>query len=296
MEDAQPTASEIVHLMAALWKSRFILLAGLVLGVLSGVLAAWIIDPVYRVRVVMMPNQDADLRGSLGSVLDQAGGLAALVGLGRGGGERLDESIAVLTSRQFAESFIVDNELLPSLFPEEWDSKTGAWKSGGSVPPTLNDAVNRFDKEVRKVRQDARTGLVTLEFTWPERVEAATLANSMIRRLNDSIRDQDVVEATRNIKQLQAELARTSEIAVQVAIQRLIETNVKRRSLANTRSDYVFRVIDPAMPPDSGDYFRPQRGLYAAAGGLCGLFLGIFFSALRRFVEILRPLPPAGVA
>ena len=86
----------------------------------------------------------------------------------------------------------------------------------------------------------------------------------MVTRLNDHIRDRDIDEATKNIDQLNAELERTEVLAVRLAMQKLIEANVRRRTLANTRADYVFRIIDPAMPVDSRDYYptaaSPLRG------------------------------------
>jgi uncharacterized protein involved in exopolysaccharide biosynthesis len=281
------TASQIERLAGLLWQSRYLLIACAITGFGLGALVSWLTVPTYRATVVLMAAEDADLGGDLGSALSQAGGIAALVGLGGAGGNRTDEAIAVLASRQFTEGFIADFALLPQLFPKKWDSAKKTWRVAESRQPSLYDGFKRFD-DVRKVRRDTRTGLVTLELVWPDADSAAVLANSLVSRVNGHIRARDIAEATRSIEQLNVELGRTQVIAVQSAIQKLIEANVKRRTLANTRPDYVFRVIDPAIPVGPKDYFRPQPVLYIAAGGFCGLLLGIVFVALRQFLGFLR--------
>ena len=290
-EPGQP-ASQLVDLVRLLWHSKHILLIGVVIGCVSGLIGAWLTRPVYRATVVMMPNQDTDLAGDLGSALGQAGGLAALVGLGGGGGKRVDEAIAVLESRKFTERFVDEFALLPELFPKAWDQSARDWRVPASKQPSLFDGFVRFDK-LRRIKRDSKTGLVTLELVWPDPAEAAELANSMVARLNDEMRQRDIAETTRTIDQLDVELGRTEIIAVQASIQKLIEANVRRRTLANTRHDYVFRVIDPAVAVGPGHYFRPQPLLYVAAGGFSGLLLGVVFVALSRFASLLRRSPRA---
>jgi uncharacterized protein involved in exopolysaccharide biosynthesis len=290
LDPASAATSQIAFLVALLWDARYVLAFCAIAGLVIGGVTARFTQPVYRATVVLMPTQDAELGDGLGSVLSQAGGIAALVGLGGTSANRTDEAIAVLESRKFTESFIEDFGLLPRLFPNKWDEETKAWRVTKKPPPSLYDGFRQFEDDVRRVRRDAKTGLVTLDIVWPDANEAAVLANSMVSRLNDSIRDRDIGEATTNIEQLSIELDRTKVLAVQLAMQKLIEANVRRRTLANTRVDYVFRVIDPAMPVDPRDYFRPRPVLYVAAGGLCGLLLGIVFVALRRFVGLLRPV------
>jgi len=288
-DQASSATPQIAFLATLLWEARYVIVGCAVAGLIIGGVAARFTAPVYRATVVLMPAQDADLGDGLGSVLSQAGGIAALVGLGGASGNRIDEAIAVLESRKFTEKFIEDFALLPDLFPSKWDGETKAWRVPQDRQPSLFDGFRRFEEDVRRVRRDAKTGLVNLEVVWPDSDDAAVLANSMVTRLNDHIRDRDIDEATKNIDQLNAELERTEVLAVRLAMQKLIEANVRRRTLANTRADYVFRVIDPAMPVDSRDHFRPRPVLYVAAGGLCGLLLGLVVVTLRRFVRLLRP-------
>jgi len=282
---SQP-ASQALDLFRLLWRSKYILLTGAFLGFAIGAVAAWLTPPAYRATVVMMPNAETGFADGLGSALGQAGGLAALVGLGRDG-NRVDEAIAILESRKFTESLIIEHQLLPKLFPKAWNSAAGEWRVSNSDQPKAFDGFVRFQK-LQRVRRDNKSGLVRLELIWPDAVEAADLANSMVARLNDDMRERDIAEATRSVELLNLELSRTEVVAIQSSIQKLIEANIRRRTLANTRQDYVFRVIDPAVAIESGHYFRPRPLLYVAAGGFSGLLLGAVFVALMHFGRLVR--------
>ncbi len=285
MQPSQPE-SQVADLVRLLWRSKYVLLIGALIGGMLGGGAAWLTHPVYRVTVVMMPSAEIGFSDSLGSALGPAGSLAALVGLG-GGGSRVDEAIAVLESRKFTEGLIEERGLLPQLFFKAWDSTAGAWRAGLAKQPSLYDGYRRFEK-LRQIRRDNRTGLVTLELIWSDAVEAAELANLMVAGVNDDLRKRDIAEATRSIEQLSAELSRNAVVAVQASINKLIEANVRRRALANARDDYVFHIIDPAVAPDRDDYFRPKPVLFVAAGVFSGLVLGIVAIALSGLVRLLR--------
>jgi len=285
-QDPSQPASQLIDLVRMLWRSKHVLLVGALVGCVIGAIASWLTQPVYRTTVVMMPNHDADAADGFGSALGPAYGLAALVGVG-GGVNRVDEAIAVLESRKFTESLIEQFELLPKLFPKEWDATARDWRVPRVDQPSLFDGFVRFDK-LRRVRRDNKTGLVTLELVWPDAAEAAILANAIVERLNDDLRERDIAEATRSINLLNVELGRTEFVAVREAIHRLVEANVRRRTLANVRQEYVFRVIDPAVAVDREGYFRPQPLLYVTAGGVSGLLLGVVFVALLRFARLMR--------
>ena len=162
-DEASSATPQIAFLAALLWEARYLLVVCVVAGLVIGGVAAKLTSPVYRATVILMPAQDANLGDGLGSVLSQAGGIAALVGLGGASGNRTDEAIAVLESRKFTEKFIEDLALLPDLFPSKWDGETKAWRVPKDRQPSLFDGFRRFEEDVRRVRRDAKSGLVNLE-------------------------------------------------------------------------------------------------------------------------------------
>jgi uncharacterized protein involved in exopolysaccharide biosynthesis len=240
-------------------------------------LAHWM-TPVYRATVVMIPvsSERSNLAGSVGQSLGQlGGGLASLTGLNVGSSDpETEEALGVLRSRQFGEQFIKDENLLPLLYAAIWDPATQAWKPGKHVP-TLNRAFNYFNKKIRTVSADQKSGLTTLQIDWRDRTAAAAWANELLRRLNAVMRTRAITNADASIAFLEKELQTTSVVEMREAINRLIETQEKQRMLANVTEQYAFRVVDPAIAPDADDPTRPPKLLMELAGPIVGLLLSV---------------------
>ena len=65
----------------------------------------------------------------------------------------------------------------------------------------------------------------------------------------------------------------------------MIETRLTEQMLANVRKEFAFRVIDPAVPSDVDEPYRPKVLLNALAGALLGALLGLL---LARDLESRR--------
>ena len=77
-------------------------------------------------------------------------------------------------------------------------------------------------------------------------------------------------------------LQKTDTLEIKQIIYNLIETHLSNATLAKTRADYAFRVIDPATVPDSDDYVRPKPLLFIAISMLLGPVLGFLLALLRE--------------
>jgi len=284
-----PLSPEPSSDLGAIWRllidGKWLVLSLVLLFTLSAAAAAFLTTPVYRARVVMIPAQSTESAGGLGAMVGDLGGLAALAGLNIGGNEATVEALALLRSRQFADDFIAQERLLQRFFARKWDSEHNQWRVSGVDVPTDWDAWKYFDRKVRFVGEDKKTGLVTLDVNWQDRHEAADWANQLVDRLNEAMRTRAIAESEASIQLLQKELAATEVVALQQAIARLIETQVKRRTMATVRPEFVFRVVDPASAPDADDFIRPKRVLYLVAGPVCGFLVAFFLILLREFVR-----------
>jgi len=247
-----------------------------VLGCAGFGVAAFLMRPVYQASVLMAPVTAEQGMGALSSALGQLGGLASLVGVSVGdGNSTTQEALAVLRSRKFTESFIAERNLMPRLFQNKWDAAKGSWKTSLTTPPTAERAFESFNRHVRFVTQDKKTNLVTLTIEWIDREEAADWANSLVQRLNSEMRARAIDEANASVGYLQKELDATAQVDTRAAINRLIEAQVKQRMIANVSMEYSFRVIDPAVVPDSDRPVRPRKAMMLAGGLLFGLLLGL---------------------
>jgi uncharacterized protein involved in exopolysaccharide biosynthesis len=253
------------------------------------VAAFFVMTPKYIASTVLISasNERNSLSGSLSSALGSlGGGLASLAGASLGASDSAtEEALAVLRSRQFTEQFISDLHLMPVLYYRKWDAVNGRWKGKEEDWPTPAKAYKFFSKKVEAIAQDKKTGLTVLLIEWKDRQVAADWANELVKRLNLEMRRREIDKAEASVSYLEKELTTTNVVETREAINRLIETQVKDRMLANVTEEYAFRVVDKAMPADQDDPSKPQKLLLFIGGPLLGLVLGIagvFFYELYR--------------
>jgi uncharacterized protein involved in exopolysaccharide biosynthesis len=214
---------------------------------------------------------------------EQFGLVSGLVDATESGIASREARIATLRSRRLTETFIQKGNLLPALFAEDWDESSGEWKMGEGSPvaPSMDDAIQRFDEDVRFVNEDRRTGLVTLRIEWTDRHAVAQWSNDLVALANESLRQRAIEEARRSITFLESELDRTSVLERRQIIYRLIESKTGEIMMANSRPEYAFVVVDPAVVPDADNFERPRRMAIIAIGALVGFIIGLVYASLR---------------
>lgn len=238
--------------------------------------ASFLIKPIYRAEALLL-NSPAEKRGgSLFAGLGGGGsGLAALAGIGVGSDSYSQEAIAVLKSRSLINKFVEDENLLPVLFSSEWDKESNIWKPKGwlvtilnSTPPTVSDGFEKFEKMIRHVEEDRRTGLVTLAIEWTDPKLASQWASEIVNRANAQLRESAIKQSSKSLIFLKEEATKSAEVEVKQAIYKLIDSELKREMFAQVNEDYAFKVIDPPVVPEKK--LRPKRSIFAVLGFLLG--------------------------
>lgn len=260
-------------LLARRWKFIAFMLAGGIL--MFG--ASYAISPKYRAEVLMAPVA-SESSGGLSSLLSQYGALASTMGVDLGNDDQTTtNALATLKSRQFIERFIVDNNIL-ELFRSKWFKPTDPTET--DRVRIMQAAYERFSKRVLSVRQDRSTKLVTVRVEWKDRELAAKWANDLVARINATTREVAIREADDSLKYLQTEFLTTQIVQLKDSISSLIEAQINKRMMANTRPDYAFKIIDPAQPSAVDKYVSPNRALFFLLGAFLG-FLIALWSAVR---------------
>jgi uncharacterized protein involved in exopolysaccharide biosynthesis len=278
-QDAQGTHQEpgidLVDLWRTIWKGKWVIAGITAVFALASIAYALLAPQWYRAEVLLAPAEDQAAKG----LAAQLGGLASLAGISMGDGGTA-EPIAVLNSREFARAFIEDHELLTVLLADRWDDEAKRWKANDPKDwPDIRDAVKFFDENVRDVREDARTGLVTLSVEWRDPVVAAEWANILVKRLNDRMRERALAEAEANVTFLQREMGSTSLVSLQQSIGRLLEGELQKLMLARGNEEFAFRVIDKAEPPKRRS--RPKRALLVILATVLGGMIATLAVVLR---------------
>ena len=278
----EQSETDLIALWGTLWQGRWMVIT--IAAVLTVIAIAYslIADQWFRAQVLLAPADTKSMRGlsdQLGN-LGALGGLASFAGINIGG-DNTAEPLAVLTSRDFTRAFITDQKLLPVLFAEDWDAKAGRWK--GSDPddwPDMHDAIKFFDEDIRYVKEDKKTKLITLTIEWKDPKVAAQWANLLVRRLNDRMRQRSLHEAESNITYLKQELATADIVTLQQAIGRVMESELQKAMLARVNEEFAFRVIDSADPPKWRAW--PKRTQIVILAAVLGLLIGSFAVLVRH--------------
>lgn len=265
-------------------RRTLILTVTLISTLLFGALG-FVLKPTYRGEALLVaggPDQH-DLEGIMGSTLSSSvGELASLAGLGGGlssSDAALEEALAVLQSREFTQEFITQHNLMPILFASKWNANTHSWKVPPAKQPTLAKAYKLFDK-IRIIKRDKMTGLITLRIDWRDRFQAVEWVNGLVAALNSEMQARAIAEADASLGYLQKELATTSEVSTREAVNRLIESQIKKRMVANVTQQYALRVVDPALVADADDPVGPKKLVLLAVGLLLGLLAGVVWALL----------------
>lgn len=264
-------------LASVLWPRRWLIAAVAIIS--TGLFSAlgFLLHPVYRAAAVLVaatPDRSA-LGGSLSSTLGSVGELASLAGIGLPNGDAaVEEALAVLQSREFTQTFIAEHNLMPELFSKNWDPVSNTWKVPAAKRPTPAKAFRFFDN-IRTVKRDTKTGLITLQIDWKNRFDAAAWVNALVAALNAEMRGRAITQADASLGYLQKELGATSDVGTRDAVNRLIEGQIKQRMLANVTQEYSLRFVDRALVADADDPVGPRKLVLIVVGLFLGLVCGI---------------------
>lgn len=257
--------------------NRWLLIVFAIVGAALGLIYSFVATPIYRADTLLSPVADDQRQGLEFGEFSE---LAAIAGLDGGSVDKEQENLALLETRQFQEKFIVDQSLMPILFEKKWDANKSGWRDSEDQP-TLREAQKKFADEIFRVKVDSATNLVTLSIEWSDPPLAAQWANEYVKAANEQIRQHDIEDAQRRIKFLNSAINETNLVSVEKGIFRRIENAIHTQVLAKVRSEYAFKVLDPAIVAESDDFVRPQRFVMVFLFTILALLVAIFAAIFR---------------
>jgi len=266
-----------------------VVLAATVAGGVFFLGLSFLMVPRYRAEVVLAPQTNSPVDLLSGAIAGQLGGLGSLLGVGTGRSSDVGFALAILESVDFTRKFVVE-ENIPVLMQQNASRPPASWRRLGrpAKMPSELQATKAFDLGIRKVIEDAQTGLITLRIDWVDRNQAADWANKLAARLNEQTRARTIREAEARILQVRREIEREEQVEVRGALARLLESELKRKAFAAASTEYAFRVVDPAVAPEEGRYSSPRRALLTAVGLVLGLLAGLMLAVLREQIPTLN--------
>ncbi len=311
---------DLLELWNAIYKRKWLVLflAFLVATVMAVVALSK--DNKYKSEVLLAPV--ASESGGVSGLAAKYGGLASMAGIdlpGGGGGNLTQEALSVLESKRFLYSFIKKNNLKQELFYKKWDAENLKWKEPGfnlikaakefvssnkketkikyegmevlaKNEPSTFRAYKLFTSAILKVSQDKKTEFITLGVEWVDPILARDWANQLVNEINEQLRHEHIQQLQTTNKYLKEIISKVKLVELREIIFGLIQENVKSMTLAETRKDYIFKIIDPAIVAEEKS--GPKRALMVVIGFILGFILGIFIALILNWKESnkLKPI------
>ena len=152
---------------------------------------------LFKAEAVIMPVSSKG--GGLGALASQFGGLAALAGVSASGGlSEAGKLMAILRSRSIAENVITRENLMPVLFPDAWDAKSGKWKvADPKKQPSMESAISVLKAKITST-EDKKTNTIRISGVSTSPEFAARLANMYVDELQNFINANALTMSKRN--------------------------------------------------------------------------------------------------
>jgi uncharacterized protein involved in exopolysaccharide biosynthesis len=270
-------------LFAGLRAHWLVLLLATSVGGAGGYALSYLMPLMYRAEALISVNSEDQSGGGLRSLAGSVGALASLAGIGGSTGDQSrSATIAMLTSHAFLQQYIQDKGLLPALYPQRWDAQAKKWITDKLPEPTLQDGADLLLRKVLSVTEDRKTSLITVRAVWTDREHIADWINGVVAAANATARRLAIQRSDDALKNLGAEAPAVESVAVRASLYSLIETQLNRRMLANTRPDYAFQIIDPAQTPRVENRVSPSRMGFAAIGAMLLLMVAGVWAVVRH--------------
>lgn len=270
---ANPDEIDLKELFSAIWAGKWIIIATTFLFSVAAVFYALSLPNIYKSEVTLAPAGES---GGL-NIPGQLGGLAALAGvnLGGKGGDKTALALEILKSREFLGRFIEENDLyVPIMAAKGWDrasdkllidpeiynEATKQWVRVVEEPfkpkPSVLETIEEFEKTII-VTQDKTTSMVNLSIEHYSPFIAKVMAERIVIKLNEDLRERDLREAEKSIEYLHTKIEETTLADVRATLYSLIEEQTKTVMLANVRTEYVLKTIDHAVVEE--EKYKPSR-------------------------------------
>lgn len=289
-----------LELFLILWDhKKLIIFVTSIFGIVS-IFIALSIPNQYTSQVLLSPTFETSQTSRL---LDQYGSFASMAGINlpKGQATKKDIAIEVLNSRNFITNFIKDRDILvPLMASKDWnhetneleidneiyDVKSKKWVRDTSYPfspkPSYQEAYEHWHRDIFSLSNDKEKGFVRLSITHFSPFIANDWATWIVEDLNNYMRENDIEQSTKSLEYLYRELERVNYDELNTLLYNLIEEDIKILSIANTKSEYIFKIIDPAIVPQEKS--APSRALICIVITFLGGMMICLFVLFREYI------------
>lgn len=293
---------DLKRVILFVWQGKFFIISFVCVIAAISIFYSLSLKNIYKSEVLIASSGQQQGSSMLSG---QLGGLAALAGVNIGGSNSIDKTtlaLETIKSRHFISKFIEKHNILVELMAiEHWDSRSNTliidralydnvskkWVREVSFPKSVEPSSQESYKVfigAFNASKDAKTGMITLSFKHFSPYFSKQILDWIVFDINEEMKIKDIEESERSISYLEKQIAKTTISEVKSTLSSLIEEQTKTLMLANTRSEYMFKIVDPAIVAE--EKFEPKRMLIVTVaiifGGLLAILIVLLFPSLRK--------------
>ena len=282
---------DIYEIFSELYKQKFfIFIISLTFG-FAGLFYSLQLDNIYRSTSVLSINLSSENQSS--ALSSRLGGIASLAGFSigsSGGQDQTQLAIATIKSKDFLNSLIQKENILPMLMAVSdydvannkiffdkkiYDDSLKKWTRESNYPllskPNYIEAHQKYI-DLLNINFDSDTGLIYLSFDHISPIFAKDFLLLIIDEINIQGKKKDIIESTNALNYLNEVNANILNVEVKSSISSLIESQLEKKMLASIKDEYVLKIVDSPFIPIQKH--KPSRIIIL----IVSIFMGVIFS------------------
>lgn len=286
---------DLREMFDALWNKKLYIAALTTASAIVSILYALNLPNIYKSEAIMMP---IEANSGMNGMLGQYSGMASLAGISlpSKSTSKSQEAIVRLQSFDFFSNHFLPQILLEDLLAvKEWNSETNSITYNDNI---FNPKLREWTKEIRApglkipstqlahqafkekitIVKDKTSGYVTLSIQHQSPLISKQWAQIVIDKIDEVMRLEERKDATRSIEYLNNISSTVNYEGIKKTLSSLQEEQMKRLMMIEANENYIFKVLDPPIVPESKS--QPNRSVIV----ILGLILGMVSSILGFLV------------
>lgn len=313
--EEEPEFYAFINLIKWLLPQWKIILLGTLIGLIYSFQHALGIPNTFQ-SSILLESSSMELSKSPFREIDRIGGLANLMGISIGGTSNVEVINEIIKSRTFLSAFIVENNLMPQLYPESWDKEKGTWKkrmpqkSQSEIMDRINNFILFFKGTVKvlpkehpepvdgigqlqgaiETKFDKKSGLITISLKRPVPEQSADWLVLLVQSLNKHLQEKAINILVTRRAFYEKELEKTTISDLRALLYSLIQEQTRQIMFAEATENYALRVVDPPVIPKIA--ISPKRSLWVVFGTFAGMGISVFGLLMFKGFMTLRLTKP----
>jgi len=268
---------------------------------ISGILYYLTSTPIYQSEAVVYPNAGG-ANASLSALSGQISNIANLAGINVLDDDSITiQALETLTAKSFVARFISDNQLKKDIYPEKYNFEQGIWleksefscflerlfkdvKSCSSAEPSDTAATKTFIETGLTISQDKSNSIIKLSVRMADPNTAKGTLEKLISTINEYFRAEAIKQSRKKAQLLSEELEKSDKVSINEALYSLLENEYKLSIIAQSKDDFVFKIIDPPFTPEKPESPKLIKVmlLFLAAGLIIAIAHIVTFKQIAR--------------